>query len=423
MALIPRGAYGGKNKFPTGIHIVSPPTKTTYTAGDQLSTAGIVIKATWSDNTETEITSECVFTPAAGTTLYENNTQITIAWTWERTITYTAVQAITVNRVLQSIAITTKPTKLSYYKREILNLAGMVVTATFTSGAKEAVSASCTTTPAAGTALPDLGSKTVTVSYTERGVTKTASFTISVSVKIVTWAAGTDAEIVDMVAAHDAGVINLQDYWAVGQERKVRLSAMPATGVGEIHVAQTVTMVLMHAGGKKLVSGKTCAYIVGQKNGLANGTSGEYGYMNASNTNSGGWGSCARRKWCNDVYYNAFPATIKGIFKQFRVITANGSSADTADNIDYFALPAEKEVFGSNSYANSTAESSLTQFEYYKTSSNRVKKQGDSGSANSWWERSPYSGNSSRFCGVYSDGYADLYNASYSHLLAPFGCI
>lgn len=418
MALIPRGAYGGKNKFPTGIHITTPPTKTTYTAGEQLSTAGIVIKATWSDNTETEITSECRFTPSVGSVIYEDTKQIQIAWEWEKTITYTTTQAITVNRVLQSIAITTKPTKLSYYKNETINLAGMVVTATYTSGATEVVTASCTSSPAAGTALFDLGSKTITVSYVERGVTKTASFAISVSVKIVTWAAGTDQEIVDMVEAHDAGVINLQDYWAVGQERKVNLSAMAATGVGESHVAQTVTMVLVHAGGKTLANGKTCAYIVGQKNGLN-----EYGYMNSTGTNSGGWDSCARRVWCNGVYRNAIPASIRVIFKQYKNITANGSYGSAVESTDYFALPAEKEIFGSNPYASNSVEVNLTQLEYYKTSQNRVKKAGDGGSAYGWWERSPRDSISSYFCLVFSDGTANYTNANYTYLLAPFGCI
>lgn len=423
MAIIPRAAYGGKNKFPTGIHVTTPPNKTTYTAGEQLSTAGMIVKATWSDDTQTDITAECVFTPPAGTTLYEDATQIQIAWEWEKTITYTATQAISVSRVLQSITVTTKPTKLSYYKNETLNLLGMVVIATFTSGAKEVVTSGCTTSPAAGSALSALGSKAITVSYTEHGVTRSATFTVSVSVKIVTWAAGTDQEIADMLEAHYAGVISVRDYWAVGQERKINLSAMEATGVNESHVAQTVTMVLMHPGGKTLTSGKECAYIVGQKNGLASGGSGEYGHMNATNTNLGGWGACARRTWCNNVYRNAIPAVIRDIFKPFKNLTARGIGDEITESEDYFALPAEKEVFGSVTYASSVAESQLIQFEYYKNSANRVKKCGDSGSTYDWWERSPRSGYSSYFCYVASNGGASYGNASYFRLIAPFGCI
>lgn len=52
----------------------------------------------------------------------------------------------------------------------------------------------------------------------------------AVLAKIVTWAGGTDEEIVLMVAAADAGYIDLTDYWAVGQERTVHLSAMSGGG-------------------------------------------------------------------------------------------------------------------------------------------------------------------------------------------------
>jgi len=418
MALTVKGPGGGSSKFPTGIYIKTPPAKVNYTAGETLSAAGIVVMATWSNNVETDITDECSFSPAEGVALYEQNTSFDITWQWKHNITYTCKQEISVARVLDSIAVTTQPSKTSYYKDDTLNLAGLKVTATFTSGMTEDVTASCSSSPAAGSALSSYGNVAVTVSYTEGGVTKTASFSVTVSVKIVTWAGGTDTEIANMVAAADAGVINLQDYWAVGQERSVSLAAMAATGVGESHSAQTVTMVLMNEGGKTLANGKTCSFIVGLKNGLAT-----RGYMNSTNTNSGGWESCARRTWCNSIFRNAIPAALRGIFKQHKNVTANGSSTGTTTSTDYFALPAEKEIFGSNTYANSTAEASLTQFEYYKTTANRAKKQGDGGSAYFWWERSPFSGTSASFCYVGSDGSAGGSAASSALLLAPFGCI
>ena len=240
---------------------------------------------------------------------------------------------------------------------------------------------------------------------------------------IVTWADGTDAEIVAMVNAADEGKINLADFWSVGDERQVTLSAMEATGVGESHVEQTVTFVLMNAGGKTLANetsgGRSeCSFIVGMKNGLA-----EKGYMNSSNTNSGGWDSCARRTWCNEVFRNAIPGLLRGIFKQHLNVTANGGGTTTVTSTDYFALPAEKEVFSSVSSANSTAETSLTQFEFYKTSANRTKKTGDSGSAYNWWERSPRFDYSSSFCYVYSNGIANATAASNTYLLSPFGVI
>ena len=250
--------------------------------------------------------------------------------------------------------------------------------------------------------------------------------------KIVTWSGGTDEEIVAMVEAADQGLINLSDYWAVGDTRTVRLSAMSNTGVGESHSAQEVDLVLMHAGGYELneavASGRTtCSFIVGQKDSLATA-----GYMNSSNTNSGSWNGSARRTWCNSVYKNALPSTLLPIFKQFKTITAQTYNGSTnQESVDYFALPAAKEVFGGSatsagdatSHSNLTEFNALFQFDYYKTASNRVKKLGKTGSAYLWWERSPYYYNSTTFCSVYSDGTANNNSAGDSCGLSPFGCI
>ena len=143
--------------------------------------------------------------------------------------------------------------------------------------------------------------------------------------------------------------------------------------------------------------------------------------MNVSSTNSGGWNECARRTWCNETYRNAIPNALRPIFKQFKTRAANGSGSSAIESTDYFALPSEKEVFGSTSYANSSAESQNTQLDWYKTSSNRIKRV--NGRAGYWWERSPGSGYSSAFCRVGGDGIAYVYGANLSVGLAPFGCI
>ena len=175
----------------------------------------------------------------------------------------------------------------------------------------------------------------------------------------------------------------------------------------------------MHAGGYELADGSTCSFVVGQKDCLA-----EKGYMNSTGTNSGSWEGSARRAWCNSVYKNAIPSSLQPIFKQFKTITAetyNGTTLKTS--IDYFALPAEREIFDARNYCNQTEFNALFQFDYYKTASNRVKKLGKTGTASIWWERSPYYNNSIRFCYVYSDGYAVSDYASNACGLAPFGCI
>ena len=186
--LIVRRGGGGKSTFPTGLSVTTPPTKTSYKAGESIDLTGIVIMATYSDGSTADVTSECSFSPASGAVVYEDTTKITASWEWEGTITYQASQSITVTRVLSSIAITTKPTKTSYTKGEALDLSGMVVTATFSSG-KTASVTSYTTSPAAGSAVTTVGASTVTVSYTENSVTKTASFSITATTPIygVSW--------------------------------------------------------------------------------------------------------------------------------------------------------------------------------------------------------------------------------------------
>lgn len=244
--------------------------------------------------------------------------------------------------------------------------------------------------------------------------------------KIVTWAGGTDEEIVKMVQLADQGLINLSDYWAVGDTRTVHLSAMSATGVGETHAEQDVELVLMHAGGYELADGSTCNFVVGQKDCLN-----EIGYINSTGTNSGSWDRSARRAWCNSTYKNAIPSTLQPIFKQFKTITAETYNGTTLKmSLDYFAFPAAKEVFGGSAssagkvtgFSNLTEFNALFQFDWYKTASNRVKKIGETGRASSWWERSPSYYGGSDFCAV-SNGSADSYRADYAREMAPFGCI
>lgn len=240
------------------------------------------------------------------------------------------------------------------------------------------------------------------------------------STKIVTWADGSDEEIKAMIDAADAGQINLNDYWSVGDERTVSLSAMAATGVGETHAAQSVTFVLMDTGansGYKDANDKTVNFVVGLKHCLN-----ESGYMNSTNTNAGSWDGCARRAWCNNVFRAAIPATLRDVFKQFKTVTAetyNGSTLKTS--LDYFALFAEKEIFGTRTYSNTTEANALKQIKYYETAANRAKKA--NGSSSLWWDRSPTSSATGSFCVVASNGSVGNGSASNARGVAPFGCI
>ena len=428
---------------------IKPEEEKTVTAGTFVTTvtpttgytmSKVIVNPTPSQaKTATPTTSQQTITPDSGKLLSSVvvnaiQTETKTAY-WEgETLEITPSSGKTMSKVtvqeppLTSIVVTTQPTATSYSKGDAFSPVGMVVTAYYANGTSAQING-YTYSPQT---LSSAGDVTITISYTERGVTKTTTLTVSVSDIICTWSGGTDAQIVKMVEAADAGKINLADYWAVGDTRTVSLSAMSATGVGESHAAQTVELVLMHAGDYDLntavASGRSkCSFVVGMKDGLATA-----GYMNASDTNSGSWSSSKRRAWCNNIFKNAIPSTLLPIFKQFKTITAatyNGSTNQTT--VDYFALPAAKEIFGgtassagsATSYSNLTEFNALFQFDWYKTSANRIKKYGTNGSSAYWWERSPYYNYSSDFCYVSSDGSAYGDYAGFTNGLAPFGCI
>jgi|GEM_PF-4123368 len=81
-------------------------------------------------------------------------------------------------KTLDSIAITTPPTKTTYTEGESFDAAGMVVTATYDDASTVDVTASVTCAPAGALAVTDTS---ITVSYTEGGITKTATQPITVN--------------------------------------------------------------------------------------------------------------------------------------------------------------------------------------------------------------------------------------------------
>ena len=82
----------------SSIEITTPPTKTTYIAGEELDLTGIVVTATFDDSSTAIVTSECEFSPEEGDVLTESDTEITVSLTMA-SITKTDTQSITVREV------------------------------------------------------------------------------------------------------------------------------------------------------------------------------------------------------------------------------------------------------------------------------------------------------------------------------------
>lgn len=142
--------------------------------------------------------------------------------------------------------------------------------------------------------------------------------------------------------------------------------------------------------------------------------------MNSSNTNSGGWKSSAMRTSTMATMKGYLPSAWQSIIKPVNKAsgTGGGSSSGTETVSDSCFLLAEIEIFGSTTYSVSGEGS---QYAYYKAGNSKIKNK--SGSANSWWERSPRSGYSSHFCSVNSYGNATNYSANTSRGVAFGFCV
>ena len=156
------------------IAVSTPPTKVIYKAGEYFDPSGMVVTATF-DNGTTKNVSGYTYSPTR--TLQQDDNVITISYT-KKGITKTTTQNITVV-YLTSIAITNPPTYTSYYDDEIFNTAGMEVTAYYS----DSTSAVITTYSVSPSGTLPYGTTSVTISYSEGGITKTTTQNVSVSIR------------------------------------------------------------------------------------------------------------------------------------------------------------------------------------------------------------------------------------------------
>ena len=258
-------------------------------------------------------------------------------------------------------------------------------------------------------------------------------------IKLVPWSTGTDEEITAMVNAYYSGKFTLDDVksvWHLGDTRSVDLAAMEATGVRESHRAQTVEMEILDFNHDTLttpIGSITESLItVDLKNCLRNatvtdttgGSNTENGYMNSRDTNVGGWTSCARRTWCNNVFYNALPSYFKTLVKPVNKLTSAGNASSTINtDSDYCFLLSEIEIFGSISLSRAGEGSQYAWFANATANRYKLPKWDSSAVSDRWWERSPRNYYPSYFCNVYNDGNANNNGASIAFGLAPACCL
>ena len=131
--------------------------------------------------------------------------------------------------------------------------------------------------------------------------------------------------------------------------------------------------------------------------------------MNSTNTNVGGWTSCAMRNTHLPAILALMPTEVQNGIREVTKLTSAGNQSTAIDiTSDKLFLLSEIEVFGEITYSKSGEG---TQYAYYKAGNSRVKNY--NGSETIWWERSPKGDSSAPFCEVNSGGDASYLASDY----------
>ncbi len=150
----------------TGIKVTEQPTKTSYVAGQEFNSNGMVVKATYSDGTEENVTS------------YNYSPAIMTAGTSNVIITYNnfyaSVSVSVASKEITNISLAQPPTKTDYVEGEVFNPNGMLVKATYNDGTESYLAPNEYTYNAAPLTMAD---KTIEV--------RAGNTTLTVPIKVV----------------------------------------------------------------------------------------------------------------------------------------------------------------------------------------------------------------------------------------------
>ena len=225
-------------------------------------------------------------------------------------------------------------------------------------------------------------------------VSGTTSYTVALSFLKDNFA---DNDWTDIIAACHSGTV--PETWVVGNSKTMIINgaSYQIDIIGKNHDTYT-------AGGKAPLTFQL------------HDCYGETKKMNVSNTNKGGWTSCAMRQTHLPAILAKMPTDVQSGIREVNKLTSAGNQSATINTTaDKLFLLSEVEIFGSTTYS---AAGEGTQYDYYKAGNSKIKRR--NGSAAGWWERSPHDSNSRNFCMVLSSGYED-YNSANVAIGVAFG--
>ena len=219
------------------------------------------------------------------------------------------------------------------------------------------------------------------------------------------------------------------NYWAVGDVKEIKINGKVGNTTFSNLAVNTFILGFNHNSAKEGANkihfqiGKIGSTAVGLCDSQYNNTTSSSGYFNwnTSNTNSGGWNACYKRKtlYGNDgtptspvanSLMAALPSELLAVMQPVTKYTDNtGNSSNTSGAVtattDYLFDLSEFEVFGSRTYANQYEQNSQAQYDYYKAGNSRVAYNHTAVTTAVWWGlRSPYCHDYNLFVIVWTDG-------------------
>lgn len=161
------------DKILSGIEVTTPPSKTSYVAGEIFDPAGMVVTASYSSGHDPEEVTGYTYSTAA---LEETDTTVEIDYNGKKAYVEISVSPAP---VLDSITVANAQGKTAEYTvGDVISKDDIVVTAHYTQGKPDAVVTNYTISKTTALAL---GDTSVTITYVEGGIEKTATYSFTVT--------------------------------------------------------------------------------------------------------------------------------------------------------------------------------------------------------------------------------------------------
>lgn len=219
------------------------------------------------------------------------------------------------------------------------------------------------------------------------------------------------------------------NYWAVGDVKEIKINGKVGNTTFSNLAVNVFILGFNHnsarEGGNKIhfqigkIGSAAVALCDSKYNTNISGTG--YFSWNTSNTNSGGWNACYKRKtlYGNDrtptsplanSLMAALPSDLRAVMQPVTKYTDNtGNASSSSGNVttttDYLFDLSEFEVFGTRRYANQYEQNYQLQYDYYKAGNTKIANNHTAVTTAVWWGlRSPDYNNGSYFVIVWMGG-------------------